>query len=123
MVMKLKRTKILFLKIVLKVCIYCQKCKRDLLRVVTKFTGIDEIAVDIEKGTLTVVGTVDPACLTKKIRKSGKMAEIVSVGPPKPPEKEPHKPEAKPLPACCNNCQIAVGAAFISNENIFCSIL
>lgn len=76
--------------------------------------------MDNEKGTLTVVGTVDPACLTKKIRKSGKMAEIISVGPPKPPEK---KEPPKPLPACCNNCQVAVGAAFISNENIFCSIL
>jgi hypothetical protein len=49
-------------------------------------TGIDEIAVDIAKGTLIVIRVVDPVLVAKKLRKPGKKAEVVSVGPPK---KEP----------------------------------
>lgn len=54
------------------------------------------MTVDGEKETVTVVGEVDPVLLTETLRKSGKYAEIVSVGPPKPPE--PKSPQNNPAP-------------------------
>lgn len=41
------------------------------------------MAVDAEKGTLTVIGEVDPILIVERLRKSKmKSAQIVSVGPP-----------------------------------------
>ena len=40
--------------------------------------------VDASKGTLTIVGEVEPVPIFKKLKKIGKKPEIVSVGPPKP---------------------------------------
>ena len=53
------------------------------------------MTIDGEK--VTVVGDVDPVLITEAVRKIGKVAEIESVGPPKPPEhkspvKNPHPP-------------------------------
>ncbi|KAK9147169.1 hypothetical protein Sjap_007072 [Stephania japonica] len=76
-------------KIVMKVSINCSKCKTQVLKAVTKLEGINSVAVDGEKGTLTVVGEVDPVEVTRRLRKTGKVIEIVSVGPNKPPEKPP----------------------------------
>ncbi|KAK3228989.1 hypothetical protein Dsin_000870 [Dipteronia sinensis] len=111
-------------KTVIKVNIYCQICKSDVLKAVTKLTGIDQVSVDGEKGTLTVVGDVDPVLVIEKLRKIGRVAEIVTVGPPKPPEPEkPKPPPCPPLPPCCNDCQyIAVGYDF-PYDNRICSIL
>ncbi|KAL5767026.1 hypothetical protein ACOSQ2_013809 [Xanthoceras sorbifolium] len=109
-------------KTVIKVNIYCQICKSDVLKAVTKLTGINEIFVDGEKGTLTVVGDVDPVCVIKKLRKIGKVAEIETVGPPKPPEPKP--PVILPLPPCCKDCQyVAVGYGYSPYDNRICSIL
>ncbi|KAA8536676.1 hypothetical protein F0562_029154 [Nyssa sinensis] len=106
----------------LKVSINCQKCKTDVLKAVTKLTGIDQVSVDGEKGTLTVIGEVDPVLVTNQVRKTGKVVEIMSVGPPKPPEK-PKKPEPeKPLPPCCNDCQL-VAVSFTRHDGGYCSIL
>ncbi|KAK9102425.1 hypothetical protein Sjap_019679 [Stephania japonica] len=91
-------------KIVLKVSINCSKCKTQVLKAVTKLEGINSVAVDGEKGTVTVVGEVDPVEVTCGLRKTGKEVEIVSVGPNKPPEKPPEP--SKPLPPCCNDCQL-----------------
>lgn len=77
-----------------------------------------------EKGTVTVVGTVDPVCVIIAIRKGGKFAEITSVGPPKkpdPPKRDPPKPACPPLPACCKQCQL-VGFIY-TNDSAPCSIL
>ncbi|KAK4402071.1 Heavy metal-associated isoprenylated plant protein 2 [Sesamum angolense] len=100
-------------KIELKVGIYCEKCKTRVLKAVAKLKGVDEITVNAEKGILTVVGTVDPVCVTTQVRKAGNYAEITSVGPPKkpetpkpkPPETEKPKP-VQPLPPCCDQCQL-----------------
>ncbi|KAL0335359.1 UNVERIFIED_CONTAM: Heavy metal-associated isoprenylated plant protein 2 [Sesamum radiatum] len=70
-------------KIELKVGIYCEKCKTRVLKAVAKLKGVDEITVNAEKGILTVVGTVDPVCVTTQVRKAGNYAEITSVGPPR----------------------------------------
>ncbi|TXG48958.1 hypothetical protein EZV62_024833 [Acer yangbiense] len=85
--------------------------------------GIDQVSVDGEKGTLTVVGDVDPVLVIEKLRKIRKVAEIVTVGPPKPPEPEKPKPVCTPLPPCCNDCKyIAVGYGS-PDDNRICSIL
>ncbi|KAI4342891.1 hypothetical protein MLD38_027456 [Melastoma candidum] len=77
----------------------------------TDSAGINEVAVDAEKGTLTVVGNVDAVCIVNRLRKCGHTVEIVSAGPPpKPPEKpaqpnkEPEKKPDTPLPPCCHPC-------------------
>ncbi|KAI8021147.1 Heavy metal-associated isoprenylated plant protein 43 [Camellia lanceoleosa] len=111
-------------KIELKVGIHCQKCKTEVLKAVTKLTGIDHVSVDAEKGTLTVIGNVDPVCVTTQVRKTGKVVELISVGPPKPPEKKPQPPKSPIcLPPCCKECQL-VGITFVPYDGgSSCSIL
>ncbi|TKY70422.1 DEAD-box ATP-dependent RNA helicase 40 [Spatholobus suberectus] len=76
-------------KTVLKVNINCPKCKRKLLKTVSSIQGVDKVEVDGGKGTLTVTGDADPYEIIVRIRKAGKHAEVVSIGPP--PEKEAQK--------------------------------
>ncbi|KAJ4721789.1 Heavy metal-associated isoprenylated plant protein [Melia azedarach] len=110
-------------KIVVKVNINCQICKTDVLKAVTKLSGIDQLSVDGEKGTLTVIGEVDPVLIVERLRKIGKTAEITSVGPPKPPEPESPKQPPPPLPSCCSGCQyVAIGYYTYENGSL-CSIL
>ncbi|CAI9764510.1 unnamed protein product [Fraxinus pennsylvanica] len=85
---------------------------------------VDSVAVTADKGTVTVVGTVDPVCVITAIRKTGKFSEITSVGPPKkpdPPKPDPPKP-CPPLPACCKQCQL-VGVSYVTYDSAPCSIL
>lgn len=121
-------------KIVLKVDITAERCKAGAMSVVAKLpgkhklaetkdrvlfasscstiscnAGIKSMAVDGEKGTLTVVGDVDVVCLASALRKAKFTALVVSVGPevvekkPEPAkEEEPKKPDPpKPAPPCC----------------------
>ncbi|KAL0289611.1 UNVERIFIED_CONTAM: Heavy metal-associated isoprenylated plant protein 2 [Sesamum calycinum] len=106
-------------KIELKVGIYCEKCKTRVLKAVAKLKGI-----------LTVVGTVDPVCVTTQVRKAGNYAEITSVGaarkkpePPKTKTSQPEKPKpVQPrLPPCCE-CQL-VAVSFVTHDGSVCSIL
>lgn len=46
---------------------------------------MDKIEADEGKGTLTVTGDADPYEIIVRIRKAGKHAEVVSVGPPRDP--------------------------------------
>ncbi|CAI9769255.1 unnamed protein product [Fraxinus pennsylvanica] len=110
-------------KIELKVTINCLKCKTEILKAVAKLTAVDSVTVDVEKGTLTVVGGVDPVCIVTSIRKTGKCAEITSVGPPKKPEPKKESPK-KPckLPACCKQCQL-VAVRYDTYYGGPCSIL
>ncbi|CAK9141466.1 unnamed protein product [Ilex paraguariensis] len=108
-------------KTVLRVSFNCQKCRTAVLKTVAKLQGIDSIAVDAEKWTLTVVGDVDPVRLVEQIRKIGKGAEIMSVGPPKPKPAEP-KEVHNPLPTCCKECQL-VAVNYLPYEGGYCSIL
>ncbi|KAG6645692.1 heavy metal-associated isoprenylated plant protein 2-like [Carya illinoinensis] len=72
-------------KTVLKVNIACLKCKKNLLKAVTSLQGVDKVEVDEAKGTLTVTGDADPYEIIVRTRKTGKFAEVVSIGaPPKP---------------------------------------
>ncbi|KAJ6863719.1 hypothetical protein NC652_040312 [Populus alba x Populus x berolinensis] len=111
-------------KTVLKVNINCMKCQTEVLKTVAKLEGIDEIAVDIAKGTLTVIGVVDPVQVAKKLRKSGKMAEVVSVGPPK---KEPDEEKVDDIkdsfPSCCQECELVAIGFLPHYQAQICSIL
>ncbi|MCI05507.1 heavy-metal-associated domain-containing family protein, partial [Trifolium medium] len=58
---------------------------------------IDKIEADEGKGTLTIIGDADPYDIIVRIRKAGKNAEVVSIGPP--PGPPPPKQEAPKKPA------------------------
>ncbi|KAL5560437.1 hypothetical protein UlMin_036648 [Ulmus minor] len=106
----------------IKVVVNCQICQRNLFKIVSKHRGVDEVSVNAEKGHLTVWGEADPILIAKHLRKTGKIAEIVSVGPyPKPPD--PPKPPVicPPLPYCCNDCEVV--AVFASYDGRVCNIL
>ncbi|XP_077240366.1 heavy metal transport/detoxification superfamily protein [Tasmannia lanceolata] len=100
-------------KMVLKVNINCLKCKTDVMKAIAKLEGIDEISMDGEKGTSTIIGDVDPVLVVQQLRKIKKVVQIVSVGPPKP--KPDPKPLPKPLPRCCGSCEL-VAIGFFSYE-------
>ncbi|KAK1318018.1 hypothetical protein QJS10_CPA05g00044 [Acorus calamus] len=87
--------------IVLKIGIYCLKCKTDVMKTIGKLEGADSITVDTEKGTATVVGSVDPVLVVRKLR-HGKVVGIVSIEPNKPPEtpKQPADKKTQPFPVC-----------------------
>nr|XP_043619912.1 heavy metal-associated isoprenylated plant protein 2-like [Erigeron canadensis] len=70
-------------EIKLKVSMHSEKCKKEVLKTVTKLAHIDEVTVDLKKEQLIVVGDVDPVCVAKCLRKKRKVVEIVSVGPHK----------------------------------------
>ncbi|XP_027162056.1 heavy metal-associated isoprenylated plant protein 43 [Coffea eugenioides] len=114
-----------------KVNINCHKCKSDVLKAVTKLQGVDQVTADAAKGIVTVVGEVDPVCVITRVRKTGKFAEIISVGPPKkpdPPKTVPAKPDKpdndppKPLPPSCPQCQYVV-VSYVPDDSRICSIL
>ncbi|KAL3585600.1 hypothetical protein D5086_012467 [Populus alba] len=112
-------------KTVLKVNINCMKCKKELMKTVAKNEGIDKIAINSEKGTMIVVGIVDPGVLVNKLRKAGKVANFISVGPYKKEDMETEKPKHHDnFPSCCKQCEV-VAIGFTSYYQDFgrCSIL
>nr|XP_023887955.1 heavy metal-associated isoprenylated plant protein 2-like [Quercus suber] len=111
-------------KIVIKVNINCQICKTDVLKAVTKLTGIDEESVDGEKGMLTIVGDVEPVLVVRNLKKIGKVPAIISVGPPKPPEycEEFKFRECRPCPPSCKECKL-IFTAYPYNDGRTRSIL
>ncbi|WOL11771.1 hypothetical protein Cni_G20535 [Canna indica] len=113
-------------KIVLSVSIMCSKCKISIMTTISKFDGVVSISLDAEKGTVTVLGTVDVVCMVKALRKAKRPAKVLSVGEPEKEEKKEEKKdekkeEAKPLPACCRTCSTVV--VWTSDEPNGCSIL
>ncbi|XP_038989764.1 keratin-associated protein 9-1-like [Phoenix dactylifera] len=89
-------------KIVLKVTMTCKTSF--MLRAVGKLEGIDEMTVDMEKGTLTVIGIVDPVCIVRVLKKIKVAVSIESINPEKKKE-EPKTCKPCPLPCCCGKCQ------------------
>lgn len=88
--------------------------------------GIDQIAIDSEKRTMIVVGIADPGVLVNKLRKAGKMADFISVGPYKKEDKETEKPKHHDnFPSCCKQCEVvAIGfPAYYPDLSPNCSIL
>lgn len=97
---------LMYQKIEVKVNMHCEKCKIAVLKAVTKLSGIDEVLVDLEKQMLVVIGDGDPVCVVTRVRKIGKIAEMISVGPPKKPDAPKPKPDVCPIvcpPPICND--------------------
>ncbi|GAB4848543.1 hypothetical protein Ancab_003249 [Ancistrocladus abbreviatus] len=108
---------------VLKVDVFCQKCKTKLLKAVSELPGVDKIEIDEQKGTLTVTGEADPYKVTVRARKAGKFAEVLSVGPP-PKGKKPNPPEPNmPCPNYCRCCDQIVVVPLDQPSNAPCTIL
>ncbi|THG21081.1 hypothetical protein TEA_003164 [Camellia sinensis var. sinensis] len=85
--------------------------------------GIDQVSVDAEKGTLTVIGNVDPVCVTTQVRKTGKVVELISVGPPKKDTKPQPQPQPICFPPCCKECQLVGITSVPYDGGSSCSIL
>ena len=73
---------------------------------------------------LTIVGDVDPVLVVRDLKKIGKVPEIISVGPPKPPEycEEFKFRECRPCPPSCKECQL-IFTTYRYNDGRTCSIL
>uniref|UniRef100_A0A7C8ZPT1 HMA domain-containing protein n=1 Tax=Opuntia streptacantha TaxID=393608 RepID=A0A7C8ZPT1_OPUST len=72
-------------KTVVKVPITSQRCQTDIMKAVAKLNGVEKIEVDASRGTLIIVGEVEPVPIFKRLTKIGKTPEIISVGPSPPP--------------------------------------
>ncbi|KAJ9567296.1 hypothetical protein OSB04_003262 [Centaurea solstitialis] len=70
---------VFYVEIKLKVSMHCEKCKIEVMKVVTELSGVDEIYVDLEKEILVVIGEVDPVSVAIRLRKKRRVAEILSV--------------------------------------------
>lgn len=44
---------------------------------------MDHVSASVVNEVVTIIGDVDPVLVTSKVRKAGKRAEIISVGPAK----------------------------------------
>ncbi|CAI9303250.1 unnamed protein product [Lactuca saligna] len=96
-------------EIKVKVNMHSQKCRKDVLKTVTKLSGVNEVSVDLAKEMLVVIGDVDPVSIATCLRKKQRVANIVSVGPYKKKEKEADKPIGFPIMYCNNPCQNGYG--------------
>ncbi|KAM0016477.1 putative heavy metal-associated domain, HMA, heavy metal-associated domain superfamily [Helianthus debilis subsp. tardiflorus] len=101
-------------KIEVEVNMHCEKCRTDVLKSVTKLSGIDQVSVDLEKQVLVVVGDdVDPVSVVERVKKTGKRAKIITVGPSKKPD-PPDSPTCEPIisgypyPVCTDVYPVAV---------------
>ncbi|XP_010528897.1 PREDICTED: uncharacterized protein LOC104805888 [Tarenaya hassleriana] len=61
----------------LAVSIHCEGCKRKVKKILTSIEGVYKVDVDAKEHKVTVIGTVKPEILTKKLLKAGKLAKIL----------------------------------------------
>ncbi|MFS8003889.1 putative heavy metal-associated domain, HMA, heavy metal-associated domain superfamily [Helianthus anomalus] len=80
-------------KIVIKVDVHDNKCKRKAFKAVSSLEGIESLAMDMKDRKLTVIGDVDPVCIVCKLKKWN--PEILTVGPPKDDKKDDKKDDEK----------------------------
>ncbi|KAI7742483.1 hypothetical protein M8C21_007167 [Ambrosia artemisiifolia] len=78
-------------EIKIKVNMHSEKCRKGVLKTVTKLSGVHQVSVDLPKEMLVVIGDVDPVCVATCLRKKRWVAQIVSVGPKKEKDKEDNK--------------------------------
>ncbi|KAI3810637.1 hypothetical protein L1987_20258 [Smallanthus sonchifolius] len=82
-------------EIQVKVNMHSEKCRKEVMKTVSKLSGINELSVDLEKEMLVVIGDVDPVCVATCLRKKRRVAVIVSVGPKKEKDKDGDKEKEK----------------------------
>ncbi|XP_058220775.1 heavy metal-associated isoprenylated plant protein 43-like [Rhododendron vialii] len=93
-------------KTVVKVDLFCSRCRLKVMKLISTIEGINSIALDPSNNLVTVIGEADPVCIINKVRKFSKCAEIKSIGPAKE-EKKDDKKEAPPcLPRTCQKCDV-----------------
>ncbi|XP_027363309.1 heavy metal-associated isoprenylated plant protein 34 isoform X1 [Abrus precatorius] len=60
----------------LKVNIHCDGCEQKVRKLLQKIDGVYSVNIDADQGKVLVSGHVDPAKLIKKLKRSGKHAEL-----------------------------------------------
>lgn len=65
---------------------------------------MNKIEADPEKGTIAVIGVADPYDIIMRLRKAGKKASFVSVGPPPKPEEKKPDDKCKDVMKICHQC-------------------
>ncbi|KAH9606453.1 hypothetical protein KSS87_002851 [Heliosperma pusillum] len=88
-------------KTVLKVDVSCERCKQQVFSIVSGLEGVNKLEADPEKNTLMIIGDADPYAIIKCLRKAGKNAQFVSVGPPPPKEDKKPDPSKCKCPVPC----------------------
>ncbi|CAL0316578.1 unnamed protein product [Lupinus luteus] len=61
---------------ILKVNIHCDGCEQKVKKLLQKIEGVYKVSIDAEQGKVVVSGHVDPIKLIKKLKSSGKHAEL-----------------------------------------------
>ncbi|KAF7140068.1 hypothetical protein RHSIM_Rhsim06G0029400 [Rhododendron simsii] len=93
-------------KTVVSVDLLCSKCRLKVMKLISTIEGINSIALDPSKNTVTVIGEADPVCIIKKVRKFRRSAQITSIGPPKEEKKDDKKEVLVSLPKTCQKCDV-----------------
>eukprot|EP01018_Ginkgo_biloba_P029079 Gb_15541 [translate_table: standard] len=75
-------------KTVMSLDVNCLKCKKEALKVIAEVKGVDDVSINMEENTLTVIGDADPVLLTRRIRKKFKNAQLVATQPAKEEKKK-----------------------------------
>lgn len=87
-------------------------------------TGVNSVAADSSKNTVTVIGEVDAVEIMKNLRKFRKSAQIVSVGPnTKEEEKHENTDKSVSFPASCRCCEVWYVDDHRYYQNDSCSIM
>lgn len=76
------------------------------MKLISTIEGINSIALDPSKNTVTVIGDADPVCIIKKVRKFRKSAQIMTIGPAKEEKKDEKKEAVLSLPKTCQKCNV-----------------
>ncbi|CAN6559110.1 unnamed protein product [Malus baccata var. baccata] len=95
------------MKIVVKVPMHCDKCRRKALKIAARAQGVSKVSIEGEnKDLVEVIGDdVDSVCLTRSLRKKfGCSCDLVKVEEVKPAVKTVEKPTPAPPAGCVQYC-------------------
>ncbi|XP_015953545.1 heavy metal-associated isoprenylated plant protein 3-like isoform X1 [Arachis duranensis] len=79
--------------VVLKVALHCQGCIERIQNTIFKIKGVNDVAIDKEKETVTVKGTMDAKALVGSL--TNRLKRKVEVVPPRKDNKDADKAKAK----------------------------